>query len=71
MRGVIELGTTKYDITKLIVDFEPEITHIEVHFDGDDRAYFDVIGRMRKKSFPASKSLVDILKEDLPGFLLW
>jgi hypothetical protein len=60
-------GWTK--VTRLIFDIQDELTVCEVQFDTDDPVLTG--GRRRRKTFPASKSCIDILKEDVPGYLLW
>jgi hypothetical protein len=55
-------------ITKITFTIEKELTHCEVWFDTTN-SY--LTGSYRKKSFPASVSIIEILETHIADYLLW
>ena len=62
------MANDQTEITRITFTIEPEITHCEVWFNSTNPA---LTGNYRKKSFPATQSIVDFMKNESHNYLLW
>lgn len=60
-----EILKIEFDLT------DPDITICRVTFAGHGDVPINALGGIREKTFPARKSCVNILTDDVPGYLLW
>lgn len=54
--------------TRLIFEFKDKETLVTLSYDSTNPV---LTGRGKQKSFPKSKSALDILKDDVPDYLNW
>lgn len=62
------MSNDRTEITKITFTIEKEITHCEVWFDSTNP---HLTGNYRKKSFPASTTVIEILETHISDYLLW
>ena len=60
---------TTIDRVEFII--EKELTHCNVLYSSSEPGALGWGGGWKTKTFPASKSAIDILKEDLSEYILW
>lgn len=69
------MGKATSKIEKVVFDFSDEqITKVRVYFTtaGDTPISLTAVGtQMREKSFPARIPAIDLMKNEVPNYLLW
>ena len=64
------MGSAESKITQVRFIFEDEFTQVYVYAEASDDGPICVQG-WHHKNFPASKSAIDILKDEISDYLLW
>jgi hypothetical protein len=65
------MANTKTAIIKVEFLFEPEITHCNIFYKSDEPGNPFWGGGWKTKSFPKSKSAIDILVEESADYIMW
>jgi len=65
------MANTLTAIIKVEFLFEPEITHCNIFYKSTEPGNPFWGGGWKTKSFPKTKSVIDILKEDSGDYILW
>jgi hypothetical protein len=65
------MANTQVAVIKVEFLFEPEITHCNVFYKSTEPGNPFWGGGWKTKSFPKSKSAIDILKEDSADYMMW
>jgi len=66
------MGKASTKIEKIEFDVsDDQITVCRITYKGFGDVPINAMGGVKTKTFPARKSAVDIMLEDVPGYLLW
>lgn len=66
------MANVQTKILKVIFDFtDDDITQVEVHYSSSEPDNPIWGGGVKKKSFPARIAAIDIMKDEVPDYIMW
>jgi len=65
------MANVKTEVKRVEFIIGDELTHCNVLYSSDEPGNFAWGGGWKTKTFPKSKSAIDILKDDVSDYILW
>lgn len=65
------MANTQIEVKKVEFIIEDELTHCNVFYKSDEPGNPFWGGGWKTKTFPKSKAAIDILKDEISGYIIW